>query len=178
VTGEELVATVLGRALGDDWTLLRGYRNRRGEIDHVLLGPRGVFAIEVKHRNATVYVTGDSWRFGKYDRYGNLVERGWITDRRGRSPSAQLNEPAGELERFLRSRGQPVTLQRIVVLTHPRSRLDSAMNLTVDAVIDSPGDVVGHVTRGAAALSSPQLAQLEQLIIRDHNHHEARRPAR
>jgi nuclease-like protein len=40
--GERLVAAGLGRVLDDDWTLIRGYRNRRGEIDHLLLGPRGL----------------------------------------------------------------------------------------------------------------------------------------
>ena len=39
IAGEQLVAVELGRQLGEDWTLLRGYRNRRGEIDHLLLGP-------------------------------------------------------------------------------------------------------------------------------------------
>ena len=86
MTGEQLVASELGRALGDDWVLLSGYRNRGGEIDHLLLGPRGLFAMEVKHRNATVSIEGDDWRFDKYDRYGNLVEQGRITDRGGRSP--------------------------------------------------------------------------------------------
>src|SRR3984893_10035353 len=61
IAGEQLVATELGRTLGDDWTLLRGYRNRRGEIDHLLLGPRGLFAIEVKNLNATVDVEGERW---------------------------------------------------------------------------------------------------------------------
>ena len=99
-----------------------GYRNRRGEIDDVRPGPRGMFAIEVKHRNATVYVDGDSWEFGKSSHnYDNLVDQGRIGDRRGRSPSVQLDEPVGELERFLRSRGQPVTVGRIVMLTHPKS---------------------------------------------------------
>jgi hypothetical protein len=33
------------------------------------------------------------------------VDQGELADRRGRSPSVQLNEPAGQLEEFLRSRG-------------------------------------------------------------------------
>jgi hypothetical protein len=66
IAGEQLVATELGRALDDDWTLLRGYRNRRGEIDHLLLGPKGLFAIEVKNVNATVSIDGDRWRADKY----------------------------------------------------------------------------------------------------------------
>src|ERR1700730_1840027 len=96
--GDQLVATELGRALDDDWTLLRGYRNRRGEIDHLLLGPQGLFAIEVKNINATVHIDGDRWRADKYDNYGNLVEQREVADRKGRSPSEQLNESAGELE--------------------------------------------------------------------------------
>ena len=39
IEGEQLVASGLGRVLDDEWTLIRGYRNRRGEIDHLLLGP-------------------------------------------------------------------------------------------------------------------------------------------
>ena len=101
IAGEQLVAAELGRTLTDDWTLLHGYRNRRGEIDHLLLGPRGLFAIEVKNINATVHVDGDRWHADKYDNYGNLVEQRQITDRKGRSPSEQLNESATELERFL-----------------------------------------------------------------------------
>ena len=92
IAGEQLVATELGRALNDDWTLLRGYRNRRGEIDHLLLGPKGLFAIEVKNINATVSIDGDRWQADKYDNYGNLVEQREVADRTGRSPSEQLNE--------------------------------------------------------------------------------------
>ena len=91
MTGEQTVATELGAVLGDEWVLLRGYRNRRGEIDHILLGPRGMFAIEVKHRNATVDISGDQWRFRKYDRYGNLVEEGW--DHRPVGPFPELDDP-------------------------------------------------------------------------------------
>jgi hypothetical protein len=87
IAGEQQVAVELGRALDDDWTLLRGYRNRRGEIDHLLVGPKGLFAIEVKNLNATVHVDGDRWRADKYDNYGNLVEQRPIADRKGRSPS-------------------------------------------------------------------------------------------
>src|SRR5271167_4689665 len=91
IAGEQQVAVELGLALDDEWTLLRGYRNRRGEIDHLLPGPQGLFAIEVKNLNATVHVDGDRWRADKYDNYGNLVEQRTIADRTGRSPSAQLN---------------------------------------------------------------------------------------
>jgi len=86
IEGEQLVASGFGRVLNDEWTLIRGYRNRRGEIDHLLLGPRGLIAIEGKHRNALVHCAGDHWWFIKFDKYGNEVDRGEVTDSRGRSP--------------------------------------------------------------------------------------------
>src|ERR1700733_3662248 len=101
IAGGERVAAELSHALDADWTLLRGYRNRRGEIDDLLLGPTGLFAIEVKNINATVHVDGDRWQGDKYDNYGNLVEQRLIADRRGRSPSEQLNQPDDALRRFL-----------------------------------------------------------------------------
>ena len=85
----------------------------------------------MKNLNATVHVDGDRWRADKYDNYGNLVEQRPIADAKGRSPSAQLNEPADDLERFLRERGHPVTVQRVVILAHRRSRIGTARNLTV-----------------------------------------------
>jgi hypothetical protein len=173
IAGEQQVAVELGRALDDDWTLLRGYRNRRGEIDHLLLGPRGLFAIEVKNLNATVHVDGDRWRADKYDNYGNLVEQRPIADAKGRSPSAQLNEPADDLERFLRERGQPVTIQRVVILAHRRSRIGTARNLTVRVgtsaeylltLINSPSS--------QEPLTDQQRTGIRRLIQHDHAFHD------
>jgi Nuclease-related domain len=180
IAGEEQVATEFGRLLDDTWTLLRGYRNRRGEIDHLLLGPRGLFAIEVKHLNATVHVDGDRWRADKYDRYGNLVEQRVIADRLGRSPSAQLNEPADDLERFLGGRGQPVGVQRLVILTHPRSRLGTMRNPTVLAGT-SAGYALDLAEASASRLDREQRAAIKELIQRDHafhGRHHRRAPSR
>jgi hypothetical protein len=61
IKGERLAVAEFGRALNAEWTLFRGYRNRGGEIDHLLLGPGGLAAIESKHRKATVECAGDQW---------------------------------------------------------------------------------------------------------------------
>jgi hypothetical protein len=175
IAGEQLVATELGRALDDEWTLLRGYRNRRGEIDHLLLGPRGLFAIEVKNLNATVHVDGDRWRADKYDNYGNLVEQRPLTDRMGRSPSVQLNEPAEDLERFLAQRGQPAEVRRVVILAHRRSRLGTVRNPSV-RVSTSAGDLLTFVSHSPGGQLGPrQRAEIQGLIQRDHDFHGKRR---
>jgi hypothetical protein len=175
IAGEDLVAAELGHALNGDWTLLRGCRNRRGEIDELLLGPTGLLAIEVKNLNATVHVDGDRWQGDKYDNYGNLVEQRLITDRTGRSPSEQLNEPADELQRFLRERGQQITVQRVVVLAHRRSRLAPGGRRTVHVTTSAAGalSVAGD---SADRLGPGQRAELESLIRRDHDFHQRTRP--
>jgi Nuclease-related domain len=173
IEGEHLVAAGLGRVLGDDWTLIRGYRNRAGEIDHLLLGPRGLIAIEGKHRNATVHCAGDHWWYTKFDNYGNPVKRGEMTDGRGRSPSEQVNEPASRLEGFLRSRGHPVAIQRFVLLTHPRSQLGNCTRPTVH-IATTTGQVISALNASRTAISGPDCARLERLIIRNHRFHKER----
>jgi hypothetical protein len=174
IEGEQQVADQLGRVLGDDWVLLRGYSNRFGEIDHLLLGPLGLVAIESKHYSSTVHCDGDQWWFDKYDRYGNHVGRGTMQDRRGRSPSQQLNEPAAALEAFLARRGQPLPIQRVVLLTHPRSRLGTCRNRTV-SIATSTEEILASMKNSQSVLDPSQLRQLEDLIVGDHQVHHARR---
>ena len=84
--GERRGTSHLSSLLNDDWTLISGYRGPGGEIDQILVGSRGVCALETKYLNGTAFVSGDTWEIDKYDPYGNLVESGRsIEDRRGRS---------------------------------------------------------------------------------------------
>lgn len=173
IEGEEEVVRLLSERYGEEWTLLRGYRNRRGEIDQLLLGPAGLVAIEVKHRNATVYVSGDEWHFERFDNYGNLVKEGLMTDGRGRSPSRQLGEPARELEEFLAKRGQSIAIVPVVMLSHPRAALGHYEDLTVNIALDV--DYVVDLVGGLDATLEPeQLAEIERLIVKDHEFHEKR----
>ena len=127
----------------------------------------------MKNINATVSIDGDRWQGDKYDNYGNLVEQREVADRRGRSPSEQLNEPADELERFLHERGQQVTVQRVVVLTHRRSR--SAPPPPTVHVGTSTDYVLSLVDDSADTLERRQRADAERLIRRDHDFYDRRR---
>ena len=177
VAGEQEAAREFGRVLGDDWVLVRGYCNKRGEIDHLLLGPPGLIAVESKHLNATVYCDGDDWRFEKFDRSGHLIERGSISDRGGRSPSVQVNEPAGMLEEFLSTRAGKVSVLRVVLLTHPGSRRGRCRKPTVH-IATSAALLADQLNDMPPVLSASQRARLEELIARDHRFHAARRPSR
>lgn len=170
------MADELGRALGQEWVLFRGYRNSRGEIDGLLLGPRGLHAYEVKYHNATVYIRGDDWSSEKFDRYGNLVEsRRPMVDKgnRGRSPGQQLNEPADALVEWLRRRGFQVVITRVVLLAHPNARVGSSRDATVQ-VAGSAADLLRLVERAPVTMRAKQVAEIAEIIRRDHLHHEQR----
>lgn len=170
IRGEQSVAAGLGRALDDDWILFQGYRNRRGEIDGLLVGPRGLFAIEVKNHNGTVDIRGDDWSSVKYGRRGDVLrERAPMGDRRGRSPSQQLSEPTGQLADWLRIRGQQVTPVLIVALVHPNARIGQVRSPTVH-VVTSVQALLKRVEQSPATLPGRQRAQVEDLIRRDHEH--------
>lgn len=171
---ERRVAADLAGALGGEWVLFRGYRNRRGEIDGLLLGPRGLFAYEVKYHNGTVYVRGDDWQSEKFDRYGNLVEaRSPVRDRRGRSPSCQLNEPVAVLADWLGRRGQRITITPVVLLVHDRARIGTLKNATVE-VATSTGDLLLLAERSTAKLGVGRRTAIEKIIRDDHRHNEQR----
>ena len=178
IEGEQLVVNELATELGDEWVLFRGYKNRSGEIDHLLLGPQGLIAIEGKHRSATVSCRDDEWWYDKYDRWGNHVEQGWLKDRRGRSPSRQVNEPADALQDFLRSRGRDIAISRVVLLTHHRSAWGRTEESTVH-LTRSAREVVERLIRPLpAGADRHALHELEQLIVRDHRFHATRRQRR
>ncbi|WP_179278669.1 nuclease-related domain-containing protein [Actinomadura mexicana] len=175
VDAEDRVAAELERSLNGDWTLFRGYANRRGEVDHLLVGPGGVWAVEVKGRGVRVHVTGDDWRFEKFDRYGNRVESGVLADRGGRSWGRQVGEVAGALEEFLRSRGTPVPVRTAVVVMHERAELGTCRKPGVDVVGIGTRSLLDQVSRTGGILDHEAQRKIADLVRRDHRFHARRR---
>ena len=177
VYGEEEVADVLGRGLDEAWALVKGYSNRRGEIDYLLLGPGGLFAVEVKYVNGTFTITRDRWSYVKYDNYGNPVERGVLADhgQRRRPPHLQLGEPLQLLEGFLEKSGHSVRLSPVVLLNHPKARVEHRADDIGVHVLTSTSQLLGLAQSHETVISGVRLAQIEDLIVRDHNHYAERR---
>jgi hypothetical protein len=178
VRGEQEAAEQLGRKLNNSWVLIKGYRNARGEIDYLLLGPGGLFAVEVKYVNGTFSITRERWRYVKFDRYGNAVGEGVIEDggRRRRPPNIQLTEPAELLGEFLARFGQPVQADPVVLLNHPKARIARCDDDVGVRVLTSADRLARLALDGDAKLSKSRVAEIEQLIRRDHDFHNKRRP--
>lgn len=171
--GEQRVADVLARFLSDDWSLLSGYRNKGGEVDQILVGPKGILALEIKFINGKVYCDGDKWWRDKYDRYGNLVETGLpIADKGGRGPSVQVNAAADRLQEFLAKRTSIREINRAVIFSHDGSELRKVSNQTVHlvATLDylNVGVIEGVVSGG---LSGVSVERVVELIRKDHAFH-------
>jgi hypothetical protein len=178
--GEQVVADFFARALNDEWTLISGYKGYKGEIDQILVGPLGVLAIEIKSISGVIYVDGDWWYRDKYDRWGNLVERGLpIADRGGRSPSVQLNQATDSLEYFLQKRAPEIGhISRAVIVAHERSRIGEVSNQTVEliAAVGAINDsVFSQCFRSGITVNTQKIISL---IKQDHEYQKSRRQRR
>lgn len=172
--GEREVADVLNRTLGNDWTLFKGYRNARGEIDYLILGPSGLFAVEVKYVNGTFRITPERWTYVKIDRYGIAHEEHVLADAGDRPPHRQLGEPARQLADFLARRGHPVRVQPVVLLNHPKARIGYLDETVGVPVLTATRQLAGLVLATGGNLSVSERTEIAALVERDHRFHERR----
>ena len=112
VEGEKQVAQLLSRTLSNDYYLVNDLYlqgSRGGDIDHVVLGPNGIFVLETKNWSGKITVVEDLWhRAGKRNLHG--------------SPSRQAKNNAGKIKRLIdmssKLRGLELGVAGIVVLTN------------------------------------------------------------
>ncbi len=172
--GEDLLAWSLS-ALSDEWVMLRGYRNRRGETDSVLIGPDGVWAIEVKRRRVLLHAVGDQWWFQKISTRGNVYESEWAVDGGGRSWPQQVGQVAHDLEAWLTRQGHRIRVHTAVVLMHEHAQLVEVVNPAVDFVGTDARLLMGTIEYLSSPLTPRERAEVVRLVERDHRFHANRR---
>lgn len=107
--GEQATARALRRLVSDGWTLVHDVETGQGNLDHILVGPPGVFLLETKklHGAMTVErgVLSVRWREDTTDGYDNA------------QLAPRMRARAAELSAALRSQGiDRVWVQPTVVL--------------------------------------------------------------
>ena len=124
--GEKRVIKLLSSKLNDDYILLNDLylRGGGGDIDHVVLGPNGIFVLETKNWNGNISCNGDFWqRSGKKNFKG--------------SPSQQVKRNVATIKRIIDSsqalRELGIYVEGIVVFTNNYATLH-LNNPTVDVV--------------------------------------------
>lgn len=174
VEGENALVEALA-SLPDDWLMFRGYRNRSGETDSLLVGPHGLWAVEVKAYSVQLHVDGDKWWFERFDRSGKLVDTAWAVDARGRSWARQVNEVARSLENWLARNDRPVQVRTAVMLLHSRAGIGECRDAEVDVVGTDPDVLLDAIVAGEPKLDDGERSAIEALIRRDHRHHNRAR---
>jgi hypothetical protein len=156
----EAVLPQLLRSLPDSYTLLNGVPvpGARADIDHVLVGPNGIWAIEAKHHAGMVQCVGDAWGYTRRGRDG-LPQEGHIG-----SPSQQVRRAAQALESYLRQCGSltgSLRVEPLVVFTHPQVELSlEAPTLPVLRAIEVERFITSQPQRLAEAECSEIVAWL------------------
>lgn len=147
--GERAVATELSE-LDDSYGLINDvkFRNTFGNIDHIVLGPNGVFVIETKNWHGAVTCNGDSWA---------------AQNREIRSPSRAIKINALKIKQIverLNSSNRPqVWIEGIVVMTDPNVQLERR-NPAVPVL--KIGELCTYI-RGKKAIAPFSPQELEQI---------------
>ncbi len=152
--GEEATADAVAgwRRRRKGWRLINGiYLAGHGDIDHVLVGPGGVFVIESKW-------TSNNCR----------IERGEIVGLLGRVPVAQASDGALKVERLLRHGPQrfDVIVKPVVVIWGPGSPRLEGGSTEVDEVLICEGRRHADWIRRLAGsmLASPEIGAITSIL--------------
>ena len=107
--GERATAKALRPLTKAGWVLVHDLQTDRGNIDHVLVGPPGVFMLETKKLGGLVSVADDKLRV----RWRDALDDGYVLDRLG----SQVRGRAAALHDRFRAAGvRPGWLQAIVIV--------------------------------------------------------------
>jgi hypothetical protein len=125
ILGEEAVADVLAGLPSSYW-VLHGVSTGHGDVDHVVIGPTGVFAIETK-----------AWRGTFYRRRGQLYSNGKPAEQVLR----QARGAAGQVRQLLLEAGIDEWVEAVVVASQAsvsRSplRFQNAYVVSIKGVVD------------------------------------------
>jgi hypothetical protein len=153
--GQSRIPEILAK-LGEDYYLLNNLRlpGRADDVDHMVIGPNGVFALETKNHRGHIF-----WREGQW--YQEKVSR------QGRpQPEESIRDPSQQLKRnidYLRScinRTNPGLSQRTrlwiegaAVFAHPAVDVDlpktvrRTLPFPVIEARELPEHILGHVPR-------------------------------
>lgn len=173
--GEQRLAAELMTMLpGAAWTLMKGYQNRKGQIDYLVIGPAGVLALECTHLSGTIICTQDRWVRQKYDPHGAPATKVPILDGAGRSPSQYLNEAATSLMESLSRKDAGCEITKAVILTHPDVRLGAVDASTAQIVLLSKVQpFLWEMCRTTA--SSIPTQRIVEFVKEDHRYWEEQR---
>lgn len=97
--GEKSVARILSSTLGGEYSLINdvSIHDGYGNIDHIVLGPNGIFVIETKNYAGKIICDGDNWSSQRNGKFNRLMHYDLG------SPSKQAKRNATRVKRVIES---------------------------------------------------------------------------
>jgi hypothetical protein len=159
--GEKRVAKLLTSKLNDDYYLLNDLylREGGGDIDHIVLGPSGVFVLETKNWSGSISCSGDEWqRAGKRNFSG--------------SPSRQVKRNAARIKQIIDSspnlRPLGIWVEGIVVFSNNHAVLHlNNPSVPILKLLQLPSHIAGY--RISQIISREQLEAIGKEILKQKN---------
>jgi nuclease-like protein/TadE-like protein len=139
LSGERHVGEVLAAELPQDYAVFNGVSVPRcaGDIDHLVVGPSGVFVLETKTMAGHIVCEADGqWRRTRIGRAGTSYSA-YIGD-----PAAQVQRNVFALRQTLRRRlpalfaRSPLWIEGLVVFAHPDTHLEAAASRVPALVLE------------------------------------------
>jgi hypothetical protein len=156
--GEKQVARLLQSSLSDDYYLINDLylRGGGGDIDNIVLAPKGIFVLETKNWSGTIICQGDTWM-----RPGKRIYNS--------SPSQQVKRNAAKINSIIANPTGQVWVEGIVVLTN-RNCTVHLNNPTVTVLklpqlpqyLTQHGDLRRYSTQELEAIAKAIVAQKAQ----------------
>jgi len=167
IMGERAVINSL-KKLDDSYFLINDIVlfYKHGNIDHILLGPQGVFIIETKNYTGKIRCKGDSWERYGTDTTTRPRRRKYLPIK---SISEQVKRNAATMKTFLEKYGGDFSKRQIprypiVAFTNPYVELD--LNHPTVPILRT-GDLCTYVQNQSGSIFSPQeLEELGDIIIK------------
>jgi len=165
----ERTATEIVSQLSDSYTVFRNltmaYEDRSAEADLVIVGPSGVYIIEVKNHNGTIR--------------GDVEERNWTQYKVGRggtpyqntmySPIKQVRTHVHLLAGILRDAGLPLYVNSGVLFANPETEvtLVGQMDRTPVFAVGADGteELLRYLTRQSRVLSPDACQRVTALLM-------------
>jgi hypothetical protein len=138
-----------------------------GNIDHIVLGPNGIFVIETKNYSGTIICNGDEWHRRYKSKFG-------LKDYAIASPSKQVKRNAVGLKNFLANsidatkNFQRIFVNGIIVFTDPRISL-TLIDPTVAAIkLEELPEYIERFASGSH-FSKDDLDLIAEVILSSYN---------
>ncbi len=154
--GEERVVELIRQTLDGTWHLFQNIvlpGRRATDLDAVLVGPSGVWVLEVKAFSGEYRNIGEHWEY----RAGNR----WKLTRK--SPSQQAQANATQLSTFLKADNIKRWVTPVVIWADPESPLTTENPTTAVWKLDHLLDELGNIWQGETVLESERQQIVEKL---------------